>query len=367
LSSRGAVPSPDDALSVFLRGEVASGRIPGASWRVEAGSTVISSGAIGWACVEPQKEDASEETPYDLASLTKPLVTALLALLLEDEGRLDLEEPAAGPLPELRGSPYAPASLLDLGTHRAGFPAWRPLYLSASDLDGYVRVASRTAPATSHGDTLYSDLGYILLGSAIERITGERLDELFERRVARPLLLSRMGFSRLGRFPTAAATETGNEYERTLAGEAGASFPWRGFIPRGEVHDVNAHVLGGVAGHAGLFGTAADVATVAREMIHGKSLGWTARSRRRLLEAGTGERARSFGFVMARDSGAARGALPDRAPGHTGFTGTSLWLDPERSRLFVLLTNRIHPRVPSRDFGETRLGFHRIADAVSRS
>ncbi len=341
--------------------------MPGASWHVEMESGVVSSGSIGWACVEPEKEDASAGTPYDLASLTKPLATALLALLLEDEGRLDLEGPAVEPLPELRGSPYVATTLLDLGTHRAGLPAWKPIYLTASDLEGFVGVIARTAPAAAHGETLYSDLGYILLGAAVQRIAGERLDRLFERRVAKPLLLSRIGFSGPGLFPGAAATETRNDYERAMAGEPGASFAWRGFIPRGEVHDANAHVLGGVAGHAGLFGTAEDVAAIAREMICPKRLSWIARSRRRLLEPPTGQCGRTFGFVMAQDAGAARGVLPDGAPGHTGFTGTSLWLDPQRSRLFVFLANRVHPRVPSRDFAETRLGFHRIADAISRA
>ena len=145
MSAPGAENAPDDAVSTFLRDEVASGRMPGASWWVEADSRVVSRGAVGWACLEPRREETSEETPYDLASLTKPLATSLLALLLEDDGHLDLDGPAADPLPELRGSPYASVSLLDLGRHRAGLPAWKPLYLDASDLDGYVRAIARTA------------------------------------------------------------------------------------------------------------------------------------------------------------------------------------------------------------------------------
>ena len=364
MSSGAGASSGDDAVSDFLRGEVDANRIPGASWWAEEDSGAVSRGAVGWACIEPRREDTSEGTAYDLASLTKPLATALLAVILEEGGEIDLEGAAVTLLPELRDSPYAAASLLDLGAHRAGLPAWKPLYLSASDLDGYVRLIARTSPAASRGETLYSDLGYMLLGAAIERTTGERLDSLFERRVARPLALSGIGFSGPGRFRHAAATERGNVYESRLAGEPGAAFPWRASIPRGEVHDVNAHVLGGVAGHAGLFGTAAAVAAVAREMFGGGALRCSALSRQRLFCAPKEKGARSFGFVLARDSGAARGVLPDEAPGHTGFTGTSLWLDPARARLFVLLTNRVHPQVPIGDFAETRRGFHLAAARV---
>jgi CubicO group peptidase (beta-lactamase class C family) len=223
-------------------------------------------------------------------------------------------------------------------------------------------VIAALAPAVVSGTTLYSDLGFILLGAVVERVTGRTLDRLFDERIARPLALSRTGFAvEPRRFPDAAATERGNGYERRLAGPDAPPAAFRQDIPRGEVHDGNAHALGGVSGHAGLFGTVGEVTTLLREILEPARLPLSPGSRRKLLEPVAGPGSRSFGFVMARDSQAASGVLPDDAPGHTGFTGTSIWLDPGASATFVLLTNRVHPVVPPHDFQPVRRGFHRMA------
>jgi CubicO group peptidase (beta-lactamase class C family) len=206
----------------------------------------------------------------------------------------------------------------------------------------------------------YSDLGYILLGATLERAGGRSLPRLFAETVARPLGLTHTRYA--GSSPPldgAAATERGNAYERGLAGERGRNFAWRTHVLRGEVHDANAARLGGAAGHAGLFGTAEEVARLAREILEPRSLRLGEPARRRLLDPSAG--GRTVGFVTAATSSAARGILPPVAPGHTGFTGTSLWLDPDRGRLFVLLTNRVHPEVGPRDFQLVRRAFHRTA------
>jgi serine-type D-Ala-D-Ala carboxypeptidase len=352
-------------LEAFLAASVLSGRMPGAVWRVEGPGGTLAFGAVGLAARLPREEPAHPGVPYDLASLTKPLATALLAVLLEAEGRLDLEEPAVRWLPELGGSPLAGASLLDLGAHRAGLPAWRPMYLEHGSLPGYLRGIAGEPQGAPAGETLYSDLGYLLLGAAIERSAGKPLDALFAERVARPLASTRFGFARGGRgFRDAAPTEEGNRYEAGMVGEAGRTHPWRTGLLRGEVHDANAWGLEGVAGNAGLFGTAEAVTAVAREILWPRVLPLDPRSRRRLLERAGGEGSRTFGLVLARDSGAARGVLSEAAPGHTGFTGTSLWLEPDRGRVYVLLTNRVHPRVPLDDFQPVRLEFHRLAAAL---
>jgi CubicO group peptidase (beta-lactamase class C family) len=201
----------------------------------------------------------------------------------------------------------------------------------------------------------------------LERISGVPLDRLFARRVAVPLGLPRAGFaSASGGFTDAAATERGNEYERALAGEAGAGHRWPTELLRGEVHDGNARALGGVAGHAGLFGTLEEVASIARVILRPGSLPLGDRTRRLLLRPAPPERTRTLGLEAAAASRAARGVLPGPAPGHTGFTGTSLWLDPGAGSIFVLLTNRVHPRVPEREFHPVRRGFHRLAVATLR-
>ncbi len=335
--------------------------MPSAAWWVGTPEVEIARGASGLAVRSGRRVRATGATRYDLASLTKPLVTALLAVLAEQRGLWDLEDPAGRWVPELRGSPYAQASLVALGSHRAGLPAWFPLYARARDIEGYLRVIATLPPGCPPGLECYSDLGYIVLGAALERAAGVRLDELFRDWIQRPLGLSATGYLERRSQRAVAATERGNRYERKLAAEEGRGYRFRTAMIRGEVHDVNAHRLGGVAGHAGLFGTAGEVARLAREILRPTVLPLALESRRLLLEPRAPQGAHTFGFVLARASRAARGVLPDDAPGHTGFTGTSLWIDPPAARIYVLLTNRVHPRVQAADFQLVRRAFHRLA------
>ncbi len=170
-----------------------------------------------------------------------------------------------------------------------------------------------------------------------------------------------------GAFGDAAPTERGNAYERGLAGPAGRAHGWRTGILRGQVHDANAHALGGAAGHAGLFGTAGEVARLGRELLRPERIPLGDRARGRLFDVVPKSLGRTVGMVAASGSMATRGLLPERAVGHTGFTGTSCWLDPDAGRLFVLLTNRVHPVVSDRDFQPVRRGFHRLAAALTAS
>jgi CubicO group peptidase (beta-lactamase class C family) len=352
-----------DRVAEALERRIAAGWMPGAAWWVEGPLTVLSRGAVGHAALAPDPESATERTVYDLASLTKPLAAALPALLLEQEGLLDPEAPLEELLPETADSPYARTTVAELASHRARFPAWRPLYLEALEPADYLSRLLATPPAVERGQTLYSDLGYILLGMVVERIQGESLDRIFERRVAKPLGLEGIGFAARGRvLEPVAPTERGNLYEREMAGGAGRGHPWRSEILRGEVHDANAWGLGGVAGHAGLFGTAAAVATIARELLKPRRL--SLRNPARMFREATPGCGRTFGFELASQSAAAQGALPDDAPGHTGFTGTSLWIEPERERVYVLLTNRVHPAVQLRGIQPVRNEFHRLAAAL---
>jgi CubicO group peptidase (beta-lactamase class C family) len=353
-----------DPVGRFLAARIADGFMPGAAWCVAsiARREPASRGALGLAALLPQAEPLEIVTPFDLASLTKPLATALLLVLLEQERRLDLDDPAARHLPELAGSPWAGTSLLSLAVHTSGLPAWEPLYLAGRDV---VRSIAGRSPAAEPGRTLYSDLGYMLLGEVVARVAGESLDAAFRRRIAAPLGLLRTGFARDPRaFADAAATESDSVFERRMAGRAGEGHPWRIGVLRGEVHDGNASWLGGVAGHAGLFGPLDEVSALARELLEPERLDLAPRARDRLLATAPGADGRTVGFVAAGRSAAARGILPASAPGHTGFTGTSVWLDPPSGRLFVLLTNRVHPRVSPREFALVRRGFHRIASRL---
>jgi serine-type D-Ala-D-Ala carboxypeptidase len=346
-----------DPLARVLAEQIAAGAMPAAQWWVGGPDGAASKGALG--------QDVTEQTPFDLASLTKPLVTSLLAILLERDGRLPLTSTLGSIFSELRATPYAPATLRDVACHRAGFPAWRALYLEGVTREDYVRAIASTPPQVPQGTTLYSDLGYVLLGFAVERAGGAALDRLFEERVARPLSLSRCGFpGRSDRFRDAAATERGNEYERRLASAEDDDPRFRREVIRGTVHDGNAWGLGGVAGHAGLFGTAADVARIALAMLEPPRLGRPRGIFEAMLAAAGADGGRTVGLLTAAATESVKGILADDAVGHFGFTGTSLWIEPRAARVYVLLTNRVHPTVPVEDFVATRRSFHAAAASL---
>jgi len=352
-----------DRLAALLVAEVRRGAMPGVAWWVGDAKGVIASGALGHAALEPAAVPLEFDAAFDLASLTKPLATALLAVMLDRERRLSLDTPLEAVFPELRASPFGRATLRDTAAHRAGFPGWTPLYATATTRDAYVAAIAACARRGAPGGTLYSDLGYILLGFAVERAAGATLDELFAERIARPLGLTRCGFAGTsGSFDGAAATERGNAYEQTLAGTAAQGYRFRAGVLRGQVHDGNAWGLGGIAGHAGLFGTAADVAAIALAILDPRRLGLSAGALDPMLQPVAEEDGiRTVGFLRAKDSESVRGILPDGAVGHLGFTGTSLWIDQRQPRIYVLLTNRVHPAVPSVPFTATRRAFHDLA------
>jgi CubicO group peptidase (beta-lactamase class C family) len=352
----------------YLRAHVETGDFPGASYVVAEDGRILAEGALGSAVLRPARIAASISTLYDLASLTKPLAGALLAARLSSAGRLSCDDPLSRHLSEWDTPGDASRlSLLDLLTHRSGLPAWKPVYIHASGRAAYLEYLKRLPLERPPGErVVYSDPGYILLGFALERAGGAALDRLFAEKVAGPLALKDLTF----RPPHAlrrriAATEAGNRRERILAGAEGDGYNgWRADVAWGEVHDLNARALGGVSAHAGLFGTARAVFRVGCELL-GPGTGLLDERRRELmstnLTAGLGED-RSMGFLLASSPGAPAGSrMSRRSFGHTGFTGTSLWIDPEPRRIYVLLTNRVHPEFREIDMNAIRRGFHEVA------
>ena len=358
-------------LAEYLERHIEAGDFPGASYLVAQEGRVLAEGALGFAVVRPERIDATTATIYDLASLTKPLAGALLAALLESEGRLSFDDPLSRRLPEW--SPHGEAAritLLDLLTHRSGLPAWNPLYIHASDRTSCAEWLERQPLERPPGTrVVYSDPGYILLGLALERAAGAPLDRLFADRVAGPLRLTGLLFRpgpALRR--QVAATEAGNRRERLLAGAEGDRYNgWRTDVAWGEPHDLNARMLQGVSAHAGLFGTARAVYSVAREFL-GCGSGLLGDRQRGLFRAnltpGLGQD-RSLGFLLASGAGSSAGAGMSRGSfGHTGFTGTSLMIDPDARRVYVLLTNRVHPEFREINMNAIRRGFHEVAAAI---
>ena len=360
-------------ISRLLRAEIDAGSFPGVAWGVSEGGGPLQQGALGHRIVTGPRLPVRAGTLFDLASLTKPLATALICLRLADRGELDLEAPLGEAMPRLAGRKLGRLTAIDLLTHRSGLPAWRPFYLSCRSLDQVVdaiaRGRGRHPPRTR---VLYSDLNYLLLGALLRDVTGWPLDGLFRREVVRPLGLKGIGFNPTPRLRrSCAATERGNRYERAMVGSRGRGY--RGFRRKliwGEVHDHNAWNLGGVAGHAGLFGTVDAVHRIARAMLGDPPQFLSAHWRRRLFTHATPgmDGARAVGLQLASDPGSSAGpALPARAAGHTGFTGTSLWIEPRSAAIYVLLTNRMHPVRGAADMNDIRRRFHQAVASLPPS
>ena len=363
--------SGSSRLAEYLQRHIEDGDFPGASYLVAEDDRILAERALGFAVLRPERIAATTDTIYDLASLTKPLAGALLAALFESEGLLSFDDPLSRHLPEWsRHGEAARITLLDLLTHRSGLPAWYPLYMHASDRPSCAEWLSRQPLERPPGTrVVYSDPGYILLGLALERATGMPLDRLFAGRVAGPLRLAELLFGPAPAWRSRiAATEEGNRKERLLAGPEGDRYNgWRTEVAWGEPHDLNARMLGGVSAHAGLFGTARAVHAVARVFLGRGSdlLGDRQRALFRTgLTAGLGQN-RSLGFLLATGHGGSAGEMMSRGSfGHTGFTGTSLWIDPDARRIYVLLTNRVHPEDREIDMNAIRRGFHDLAAAI---
>jgi CubicO group peptidase (beta-lactamase class C family) len=338
--------TPADApLRARLEGTIApfveAGAVPGAV--AVAGDAHGDSGVLALGLRRLAGEPTDAATRYDLASLSKVVATLPTVLRLASDGALDLDAPLKERLPNagwFRDPSLGDRSARDLLSHTSGLPAWAPFMGFASERRTVVGHALASELPHRHGEVVYSDLGFIALGALVEAVSGARLDGVARERSFAPLgIEDEVGFRPLGEacphVPIAPTERCG----------------WRGRLLDGEVHDEAAWIMDGVAGHAGLFGTAAGLAAYARAWLRrDPALGDAA-----LLDAATrratapGQPARGLGWLLAPDDdepGRPDDATEWRAPrgfGHTGFTGTSLWIDPTSGRFCVLLTNRVHP------------------------
>jgi len=293
------------------------------------------------------------DTRYDLASLTKVVATTGVAMALYAQRKLDLDADVTALVPEFVAGKTAKVTSRNLLTHTSGLPAWKPIYKQAKSPEQARALVLATALETEPGSRYkYSDLGMILFGIWLERKTGKSLDTLARELVFEPLAMSHTRFGPLPDTIPAAPTEV---------------VPERGGLVHRKVHDENANALGGVAGHAGLFSTATDVATYAEAVRTGEKPFDAATTslftHRANVVPGS---SRALGFdTQARRSSAGR-MLSARAFGHTGFTGTSLWVDPARSLVVVCLTNRVHPTRKGRGIARFRRRLHdRIAQTLA--
>ena len=308
-----------------VRQGIRAGGFPGAAVVVGRHGAIVwerGYGTLDWRSGE--MVDAGR-TMYDLASLTKIVATTAAAMVLVDRGKLRLDERVTRYLPAFTGGGKDAITIRDLLMHRSGLPAGRELSRRAGPESARQAVLSTSLVHQPGSVTEYSDLGLDVMGFVIEHITHEPLDQFVRRAVYGPLGMRSTMFRPAPALRSHIAPTTGN-------------------VARGEVHDGNARALGGVAGHAGLFSTAGDVAIFAQLMLDGGAAGSTRLFADSIADEFTrpGAGWRGLGWQTCPGDGSCGQYLSSRAFGHTGFTGTSMWIDPERDLFVIVLTNRVY-------------------------
>ena len=363
----------NEKLSALLQQHIEAGEFPSAVYVVAERDDVVYTDALGYSVVEPYRVANKIDTIYDLASLTKPLITTLLCARRIELGELTLDSSVSHYLPEFERTDKQMITVRELLTHTSGLPAWRPLYLLTED------EPERAAGAIANLDleykpgtrVVYSDLGFIALGILLERMMGQRIAELAKHEIFEPLQLQQTFFNPEIALQTGiAACESGNAYEFDMSKQIGAGeyTKSRQRMIWGEVHDGNAYFLGGAAGHAGLFSTAGETFLIAQQFLSDSTKllkPQTCRLFRENMTPGL-EEARSIGWQLAATKDSTGGArLPTDSFGHNGFTGTCVWIDPEHNRVFILLTNRTHAHaLPFANINAVRRQFNTLATEI---
>jgi len=316
---------------------VEQGQIPGAVVEIGHGGRVVFRKAYGHRSLEPVREAMTLDTVFDMASLTKPMMTATAVMQLAEQGKLSFNDPVAKYLPDFAVNGKQDITIRQLLTHYSGLPPDLSLEQPWEGKAEAFRQAFAIQPATPAGVRfVYSDINYIVLGALVEKISGMPEDEYVRQNVIAPLGLRHMGYLPPVEWRDRIAP---TQYEN-------------GVMLRGVVHDPTARRMGGVAGHAGLFSTADDVAVYAQSLLD-RLAGRTSRFpvTRAILQKmvtpeqpATGTALRGFGWDIESPYSSNRGEIfPVGSFGHTGFTGTSLWIDPVSDSYLIVLTNAVHP------------------------
>lgn len=362
-------------LDSTIEAALAAGASPGAALAIGRHGRLVR--LRGYGVLEPSEAAAvTPATLYDLASLTKVVGTTTAVMILIDEGRLSLDDRVVEHLPwwSAGDARKERVALRHLLVHRAGLPAFRRWFLDHSGRDAYRRAIGEVALESEPGSaTVYSDIGLMTAALVVEAVTGRTLDAFLAERVFEPLGMRDTGF-----LPDPA--------ERARIAPTEVDTLWRSGVVRGRVHDENADAFGGVAGHAGLFSTAADLAVFADLLLQGGTLPPCRAAepegrpcpadRERELQIIApetvahftrrvdSESSRALGWDTPSGRSSAGDLFSAASFGHTGFTGTSLWLDPERDLFVVLLTNRVYPTRDNTLHGPLRRAVHDLAAAA---
>ncbi|CAN5729950.1 serine hydrolase domain-containing protein [soil metagenome] len=369
-----------NSISSFLQSRINAKDFPSAVYLVAEKGEIVLQDALGFAVIEPEKIEAQTDMIYDLASLTKPLVTGLLCAKLIEENKLDLEQIVEAYLPELIEfgvwSEYDCLDVLisELLTHYSAYQSWKPFYLlcdkqNKDERKEVLNLIANKIPPQFTPPIIYSDLNFIMLGGLLEKLYEKSLDKIAQEEIFEPLNLQNTLFNPPKELQKRiAASERGNEFEKLTCMEQGfdvSKHKWREHQIWGEVHDGNCYFMNGVAGHAGLFSNVFETFKIAQQFLAEETIllkPETCKLFRTNFTKGLNE-ARSIAFQLAetKDSTASQ-ALAKDSFGHLGFTGTSLWIEPETERIFILLTNRTHARqLPFVNINSVRRRFHELA------
>lgn len=369
-----------EQISRFLRSRIEEKDFPSAVYLVAEKGEIVFRDALGFAVVEPERIEAKPDTIYDLASLTKVLVTGLLCTKLIESGEISLNDKITKFFDQfniqVNTEEKREITIENLLTHTSGFIDWLPFYSeSFSDRENSQRTIDRIAQkplaAPANSKVIYSDLNFILLGNILKEIYGNRLNHIAREEIYIPLGLEKTFYNpHKDHLHEIAASEKGNEFEKQTCIEKGFSVlkpetVFRNRIIWGEVHDGNCWFMNGVSGHAGLFSTAGETFKIAQQFLAKQTVllkPETCALFRTNYTKGLNE-ARSIAFQLAETpESTASNALAKDSFGHLGFTGTSLWIEPETERIFILLTNRTHAReLPFVNINSVRRRFHELA------
>lgn len=330
----GIDPAKLAEIDVAVREALDGGKMPGCVVLIARHGKTALLKAYGHRSLEPTKTPMTVDTVFDLASLTKPVATATAVMLLAERGKLALDEPVAKYLPEFAQSGKDAITVRQLLTHQGGLIADNPMEDFADGAEAAMTRIMALKPLAKPGESfVYSDVGFIVLGELVRRVAGQNLDRFTEEHLFRPLGLRETGF-----LPREELRERSAPTEKR-------DDRWM----RGEVHDPRAYALGGVAGHAGLFSTAQELAVYAQMLLgRGEFNGVRVLQPETVAEMtrphSVKHGLRALGWDVRSPYSSNRGTgFSDRAFGHGGFTGTSMWIDPELDVTVIFLSNRVHP------------------------
>ncbi len=355
----------NDLITRALQAAVDEKVFPGAVLFVRGHGNISYHQAIGQTSYLPSQSPISRNTTYDLASLTKPLAIGTGVLCLVQDGLLELDQPIESLVPDLSGKPIAGATIRDLLCHRSGLAAWRPFYETVVLENGQKPkearsdtvlhlIAEESLEYEPRTKNVYSDLGFILLGFAIESLTQQSLSQFCEGRIFTPLQANPLSFfdDSHCQSPQAHIAPTEQDF-------------WRGRMLHGEVHDQNAYVLGGAAGHAGLFGTAQAVSVMTKAWLDaylGRDVFLDAKLVRQFTsrQGEPKDSSWALGWDTPTTPSSSGVHFSSSAFGHLGFTGTSIWIDPEVELEVILLSNRVNPTCENNKIRQFRPMIHDV-------